>query len=74
MGTKSRILFSQKIDGKNYQTNQVVDLPAAQAKALANEGAIDVNKGAVAYCVEQLGAEVILHNCADAPTDSALVA
>jgi hypothetical protein len=60
MGTKARILLEIVIDDVRYEPNQVVDLPAAQAKALRNERMIDTSAEAVAYCIEQ-GTAVIVH-------------
>jgi hypothetical protein len=61
MGTKARILAVVHLDGKIYQPNQVVDLPAANAKSLADQGQVDPDKGAISYCINELGAEVIVH-------------
>lgn len=62
MGTKVRILTDVKIDGVSYQANQVVDLPAATAKAQQAAGAVDAHKEAVAYCVNELGAVAVIHD------------
>lgn len=70
MGTKVRILAVVMLDGITYHPNQVVDFPPAVAKALAADGQVDPNKNAVAYCVEQLGAEVVVHSVA--PTSAAI--
>ena len=70
MGTQARILVAVQLDGQIYQPNQVVDLPPAVAKALRTEGDIDTSKEAVAYCVDELGATVIVHQAAaDVPVD-----
>lgn len=61
---KARILADVIIDGLQYRVNQVVDLPADAAKALAKDGQIDTDKGAVAYCIDELGAVVINHETA----------
>lgn len=58
---KVRILVDQQIDGIPYRCNDVVDLPAELAKPLLEQGAIDDNKAAVAYCLNDLGATVIAH-------------
>ena len=61
MGTKVRVLAAIVVDGVTYQPDQVVDLPAGVAKALAADGQVDPNKDAVAYATKELGAEVIVH-------------
>ena len=61
MGTKVRILTDVNIDGVSYKANQVVDLPAATAKAQQESGAVDAHKEAVSYCVNELGAQVVIH-------------
>lgn len=61
MGTKVRVLCAIKVDGVPYQPDQVVDLPPGVAKAFAAEGQVDAHKEAVAYCIKELGAEVVLH-------------
>lgn len=69
MGTKVRVLCAIRVDGVQYQPNQVVDLPPAVAKSFAAEGQVDPHKDAIAYCVRNLGAEVIVH--ADPAADAA---
>ena len=64
---KIRILVDQQIDGIPYRCNDVVDLPAELAKPLLEQGAIDDNKAAVAYCLNDLGATVIAHRCPRKP-------
>lgn len=66
MGTKVRILAVVPLDGITYTPDQVVDLPPAVAKALAAAGHVDPHKEAVAYCVNTLGAKVLVH--ASAPS------
>lgn len=61
MGTKVRVLCTIRVDGVEYHPNQVVDLPPAVAKSFAAEGQVDPHKDAIAYCVRELGAEVIVH-------------
>jgi hypothetical protein len=61
MGTKVRILTAVTLDGIHYQANQVVDLPAGTAKAQQAAGVVDPHKDAVAYCVNELGAQVVVH-------------
>ena len=61
MGTKVRILAMLQLDGVSYQPNQVVDLPPAAAKAFQADGQVDAHKEAVSYCINELGAEVIVH-------------
>ena len=58
---KVRVLVDQPIEGIPYRCNDVVELPAELAKPLLDQGAIDDNKAAVAYCVTELGREVIVH-------------
>lgn len=64
MGTKVRILVATYIGGVLYKPNQVVDLPASIAKPLHADGQVDPDKAAVAYCVNELGAEVIVYKAA----------
>lgn len=61
MGTKVRVLCLITVAGIGYKPDQVVDLPSAVAKSLAAEGQVDPHKEAVAYCIRELGAEVIVH-------------
>lgn len=61
MGTKVRVLCQITVAGVGYKPDQVVDLPSAVAKSLAAEGQVDPHKEAVAYCIRDLGAEVIVH-------------
>lgn len=61
MGTKVRILSDIKVQGVDYKPNQVVDLPADIAKQLAASGSADASKEAVAYCVDDLKSEVVVH-------------
>lgn len=58
---KVRILVDQQIDGTPYRCNDVVDLPAELANPLLEQGAVDDHKAAVAYCLNELGATVIVH-------------
>lgn len=61
VGTKVRILTDVNVQGVDYKPNQVVDVPAAIAKQLAGAGSADASADAVAYCVDELKAEVIVH-------------
>lgn len=75
MGTQARILVAVQLDGQIYQPNQVVDLPPAVAKALRAEGNVDTSKEAIAYCLDELGATVIVHQAVavvpvDVPVDA----
>lgn len=67
MGTKVRILVAGLIAGVMYKPDQVVELPHALAKAHAADGMVDPNKEAVAYCVNELGAAVIVHQTPPTP-------
>ena len=69
MGTKVRILAACRVGGVAYTPNQVVDFPAPVAKALAADGQVDVHKEAIAYCINELGAEVITHQAAPTPEE-----
>lgn len=73
MGTKVRVLAALTLDGITYQPDQVIDLPAVVAKAFADLGQVDPHKDAVAYCVKELGREVIVHTApvADEPAADA---
>lgn len=62
MGTKVRMLVDQPVDGITYKANQVVDFPAGVAKGLKAQGVADDTAEAVAYCVKELGAEVVVHD------------
>lgn len=66
MGTKVRILSDVKVDGVDYKPNQAVDLPAGLAKQLAASGSADASAEAVAYCVDELKSEVVVHQKAAA--------
>ncbi len=59
---KIRILVDQQIDGIPYRCNDVVDLPAEQAKPLIEQVAADDNKAAVAYCINELGIKPLVHS------------
>lgn len=67
MGTKVRILVAGPIAGVMYKPNQVVELPHALAKAHAADGIVDPHNEAVAYCVNELGAAVIVHQTPPTP-------
>lgn len=56
-----RILVDRTVEGLQYKTNQVVDFPDAVGKQLIESGEVDDSKGAVKYCMEELGAEPIVH-------------
>lgn len=61
MGTKARVLVDTQVQGVDYKPNQLVELPDDIAKSLAKEGIVDTNKAAIAYCVDELKVEVIVH-------------
>ncbi|MGL6245640.1 hypothetical protein [Pseudomonas sp.] len=61
MGIKVRILTAFTLDGIDYHPNQVVDFPVATAKAQEAAGTVDAHKEAVSYCVNDLGAVVVIH-------------
>lgn len=61
MGTKARILATVHLDGAVYYPNQVVELPVATAKSLAEQGQVDLHKDAISYCINSLKAEVVVH-------------
>lgn len=61
MGKKVRVLVGCVIGGIKFKPDQVVDLPDALAKAHAASGEVDPHKDAVAYCVDELKAEVIAY-------------
>ena len=61
MGTKARVLVACGIGGLSLTPNQVVDLPAELAKVHVKQGEIDTSKAAVDYCINELGAEVIVY-------------
>ena len=67
MGTIVRILADVKVQNVDYKPNQVVDFPAALAKQLTTSGNADAAPEAVAYCTDELKAEVIAHQ---APTSA----
>lgn len=70
---KVRILSVVHLDGEKYQPNQVVDLPAAIAKSFAEQGQVDTHKDAVAYCINELGAEVVVHPAPKVVKDTAAI-
>jgi ABC-type nitrate/sulfonate/bicarbonate transport system substrate-binding protein len=74
MGTKVRILVATHVGGVLYYPDQVVDLPAVTAKQLVAGGQVDAHKEAVAYCVNELGAEVIVHQTPPTPEEIQLQA
>lgn len=57
MGIKARIL----VDCLGYKPDQIVDFPPHLAAHLTDDGAIDPHKDAVSYCLETLGASVVIH-------------
>lgn len=61
MGTKARVLVDTKVQGVDYKPNQLVEFPDDVAKSLAKEGIVDTNKAAIAYCVDELKSEVVVH-------------
>lgn len=66
---KVRMLVDALVDAIQYRGNQVVELPDATAKRLIENGEADGHKDAVAYCLDALKAEVIVHPGAEvAPT------
>lgn len=67
MGTKVRVLAACIIGGLSFKPDQVVDLPGPLAKAHAAAGDVDLHKDAVAYCVNELKAEVIVYEVPPTP-------
>lgn len=63
--TACRILSACQPDGIKYQPNQVVEFPAAMVSALKDQGVIDPSKGAVDYCLKELGVTAVVHAAAD---------
>lgn len=61
MPKQLRILADTVVDGVTYKPNQVVELDDKVAKSIEASGAADSNKDAVAYCINDLGAQVINH-------------
>lgn len=61
MGTKVRVLADSQVEGITYKPNQVVDFPAGVAKQLVAAGNADASAEAIAYCTDELHAEVIVH-------------
>lgn len=72
MGTKVRILVALSIGGVMFKPDQVVDLPAALAKQHAAAGEVDTHKEAVAYCINELGSEVIVYEAPPSPEEAQL--
>lgn len=58
---KARILVDKNIDGVHYKCNQVIDADSALIKELVKEGAADDHPDAVKHCIDNEGAEPILH-------------
>ena len=50
-----------RLDGTEYQANDVVELSVKAAKALCEAGTADADAAAVAYCVKELQARVLPH-------------
>jgi hypothetical protein len=59
-----RILAAVILDGLTYKPDQVVELETGIANDLADQGAVDKHKDAVAYAIAQ-GATVIRHPSAE---------
>jgi len=60
----TRILATVMLDGLTYKPDQVVEFEAGIANDLADQGAVDKHKDAVAYAVTQ-GAKAIRHPAKD---------
>lgn len=58
---KVRILADTLVDDVAYKPSQVVDFPVGVAKSLKQSGVVDDAPEAVAYCINELGVEVIKH-------------
>lgn len=65
MGKKVRVLVGCTLGGIPFQPDQVVDLPDALAKTHTASGEVDPHKDAVAYCINELKADVITYHAPD---------
>lgn len=63
--TPCRILSACELDSVKYQPNQVVEFPTAMLNTLKDHGVVDPSKGAVDYCLKELGAVAVVHAAAD---------
>jgi uncharacterized small protein (DUF1192 family) len=61
MPKQARILVDTYLDGQIYKPGQVVEFDNETAKALATAGNIDLDRGAVLYCVDELKVQLIKH-------------
>jgi hypothetical protein len=62
---KARILVNQTLDGIDYKVNQVIDADSALIKDLVKQGSVDDNAAAVKHCIDNEGAEPILHQTSE---------
>ncbi len=67
MGTKARVLVACMIGGMLLKPDQVIDLPSDLAKRHAKNGEIDPTKAAVDYCLNELGASIVLYEIPVSP-------
>jgi hypothetical protein len=56
-----RLLLDQQIEGLQYKCNQVVEMAPALAKGLVANALADDSKAGIDYCINDLGAKVIVH-------------
>ena len=61
MPKQARILVDTYLDGQIYKPDQVVEFDNETAKALAAAGNIDLDRGAVLYCVDELKVQMVKH-------------
>ena len=62
-----RILTGTPVDGVQYAGNRVVSFKPELAKQLKAAGAVDDSKEAVAYCLEELKVEPVVHGAEEEP-------
>lgn len=56
-----RVLTNISVDGVDYQANQLVAFSEDVLGPLLADGLVDATVEAVAYCAEELQAEIIVH-------------
>lgn len=59
---KVRVLAAWPLEGRTYQPNQVVQVEDAKVKQAIKDGVVDGGKDAVAYCINELGAQIVVHD------------
>lgn len=58
---KARILLAVRIEGINYQPDDVIEADSGLIAAYKEQGVLDDDAGAVLYCTNELGKEITIH-------------